>query len=149
MIEHILKADFEAQEKILANAIMAVVRELRLVDVAALIDLIHRDRMAELADVFASAAELYFKPHTLDFAMLAKADIGWLTPPRITLRLELASAGVTILFGLTMQADTASVSIDAVLSDDAAEIMTAAELSHAIAGARWEKTGSGKLGPPQ
>lgn len=139
------KTGFERHEEVIAKAIISVVRELRLIDAAALVDMIREERMAELEDLFASAAELHFKPRTLDFAMLAEADIGWLAPPRITLRLEFINAGLTVLFGLTMQADTASVTIDALLADDKTGAASVAELAAAIASAQWERTGSGKL----
>lgn len=143
MIAHSLSAGFERHEEIVGKAIIRVVRELRLIDAAALVDLIRDDRMAELGDLFASAAELHFRPRTLDFAMLAEAEVGWLAPPCITLRLEFVHAGVTVLFALTMQADIAAVTIDAVLGE--AGVPSIAELSAAIDGAQRGRPASGKL----
>ena len=55
----------KTREVIVAKAIESVVSELRMVDVADYVAYIKLERFANISDLVASAAELYFMPGTL------------------------------------------------------------------------------------
>lgn len=59
----------EKREQILAEAISPVASELRLLDAADLISLLRFESYGNLADLVASAAELYFLPGTVNFGL--------------------------------------------------------------------------------
>ena len=64
------KCPYSAQrEKILAEAISPVATELRLLDASDLISLLRFEYYGNLADLVASAAELFFHPGTVNFGL--------------------------------------------------------------------------------
>ncbi|MCO5146832.1 MAG: hypothetical protein M9895_11730 [Aquamicrobium sp.] len=105
------------REVIVANAIGEVVRELRMVDVGDYIAYIRLERLASIADLVDSAAELYFQPGTLRLGHGGEAHVAWEGPPRIVLDLELRPTGVTVYFALTLTARKASVEVNYVAFD--------------------------------
>ena len=105
------------REVIVANAIGDVVRELRMVDVGDYIAYIRLERLASIADLVDSAAELYFQPGTLRLGHGGEAHVAWEGPPRIVLDLELRPSGVTVYFALTLAARKASVEVNYVAFD--------------------------------
>ena len=105
------------REVIVANAIGDVVRELRMVDVGDYVAYIRLERLASIADLVDSAAELYFQPGTLRLGHGGEAHLSWDGPPRIVLDLELRPSGVTVYFALTLAARKASVEVNYVAFD--------------------------------
>ena len=105
------------REVIVANAIGEVVRDLRMVDVGDYIAYIRLERLASIADLVDTAAELYFQPGTLRLGHGGEAHVAWDGPPRIVLDLELRPAGVTVYFALTLTARQASVEVNYVAFD--------------------------------
>lgn len=105
------------REVIVANAIGDAVRELRMVDVGDYIAYIRLERLASIADLVDSAAELYFQPGTLRLGHGCEAHVAWDGAPRIVLDLELRPAGVTVYFALTLAAKKASVEVNYVSFD--------------------------------
>ncbi|MBE0692372.1 MAG: hypothetical protein IH590_04610 [Aquamicrobium sp.] len=105
------------REVIVANAIREVVSDLRLVDVGDYIAYIRLERLASIADLVDTAAELYFQPGTLRLGHGGEAHVSWDDAPRIVLDLELRPAGVTVYFALTLAARQASVEVNYVAFD--------------------------------
>lgn len=106
------------REVIVADAIREVVSDLRLVDVGDYVAFIRMERLANIADLVDSSAELHFMPGTLRLGHGGEAHLGWERLPRIVLDLELRPQGVTVYFTLTMTADHASVDVNYVAFDD-------------------------------
>lgn len=106
-----------AREVIVAEAIREVVSDLRLVDVGDYIAYIRLERLASIADLVDTAAELYFYPGTLRLGHGGEAHISWDGLPRIVLDLELRPAGVSVYFALTLAAREASVEVNYVAFD--------------------------------
>ena len=100
------------REAILAEAISPVAAELRLLDAADLISLLKFERHGNLADLVASAAELYFLPGTVNFGLGGDFKLDWDSNPSITLDLEIKPRGVTVYAQLTLEADYAGISIN-------------------------------------
>lgn len=90
------------REKILAEALCPVASELRLIDAADLISLLRFELHGNLADLVASAAELYFLPGTVNFGTGGDYRLDWATHPEIRLDLEIKPAGVTIYAQLAL-----------------------------------------------
>jgi|SRR5690606_5624242 hypothetical protein len=105
------------REVIVANAIGEVVSDLRLVDVGDYVAYIRLERLACVADLVDTAAELYFQPGTLRLGHGCEAHVSWEAPPHIVLDLELRPAGVTVYFSLTLAARDASVEVNYVAFD--------------------------------
>lgn len=105
------------REVIVADAIREVVSDLRLVDVGDYIAFIRLERLANIADLVDSSAELHFMPGTLRLGHGGEAHVGWDRLPRIVLDLELRPQGVTVYFTLTMTAEHASVEVNYVAFD--------------------------------
>lgn len=105
------------REVIVASAIGDVVRDLRMVDVGDYIAYIRLERLASIADLVDTAAELYFQPGTLRLGHGGEAHVAWDGVPHIVLDLELRPAGVTVYFALTLAAHHASVEVNYVAFD--------------------------------
>ena len=106
-----------AREAIVARAIGEVVRDLRMVDVGDYIAYIRLERLASIADLVDTAAELYFQPGTLKLGHGGEAHVSWDGPPTIVLDLELRPVGVTVYFALTLAARQASIEVNYVAFD--------------------------------
>jgi hypothetical protein len=102
----------QSREKIVADAIQGVVRELRLVDVADYIAFIRMERLGCLADIVDSAAELYFMPGALRLGHGGEAEVDWTGEPRIVLDLELRPRGAIVYFSLALTDLHASVEVN-------------------------------------
>jgi len=98
-------------EKILADGIVDVASELRMVDISDFIYHIKSENYANVGDLINSSAELYFKPGTITFNWSATLRVDWKAPPAVAFDLEFKNAGVTALFSLELQNDRASVDI--------------------------------------
>ncbi len=131
-----------AREAIVGEAIREVVSELRLVDIADFVAYIHLERMASLADIVDSAAELYFMPGTLRLGHGGEARVDWTTPPSIALDLELRPSGATVYFTLTLAAEHAAVDVNYVAFDEPLEdpLANSAFLEDALHAARIRKS---------
>jgi hypothetical protein len=100
------------REEILAKAISPLAAELRLLDAADLISLLHFEYHSTIADLVESAAELYFHPGTVRFGVGGDFELDWDTYPSVTLDLEISPPGITIYSRLKLERDTASISIN-------------------------------------
>lgn len=134
---------FEQREIIVAEAIREFVSELRMVDVGDLIAYIRLERLATLADLVESAAELHFMPGTVRLGHGCDAHVGWGEPPRIVLDLELKPEGATVYCMLTLSESHAEVSVNFVSFDEGAgrrPSANTARLAQAMERARIRRT---------
>jgi len=100
-----------AREKTLADGLLPVASELRLIDVAELVDFVRGERYSNVQDLIDSSVELYFRPGVLAFAWVAQARLEWSAPPAISLDMEFRNGGVTVFFCLHLEGHAASVEI--------------------------------------
>jgi hypothetical protein len=101
-------------EQLFAEALRPVASELRMVDLDQLIVCAKSGAHAEMADLVASCAELYFAPGALDFALGADAAASWEGGACVSLDLEFRAAPVTAFLRLTLGRDRGGVEILAV-----------------------------------
>lgn len=113
------KPGFLEREKILGDAIKCVAAELRLVDLAILTRYVVLEQHANIADLVASSAELFFRNDTLKYGSRADTDIKWGAMPSVVLDLEFAHKGVNVYFSLTLKSFNASIDIHAITFEGA------------------------------
>ncbi|MGV1759391.1 MULTISPECIES: hypothetical protein [Rhizobium] len=114
------KCPYSAErEKILAEAISPVASELRLLDAADLISLLRFERYGNLADLVASAAELYFLPGTVNFGLGGDYKLDWGGPAEVTIDLEIKPPGVTVYAKLALAEHYAGIEINHIAFDKA------------------------------
>lgn len=101
-----------ARERLVAAVVAPVAAELRLVDPADYVAFIRLEQFAALADLVASAAELYLMPGALRLGPGGEAHLDWNGRPRIALDLELRPGGATVWFTLHLEADRAGVEVN-------------------------------------
>lgn len=106
------------QERIIADALIDVASELRLTDVAELINLIRNQQEANLADLVSSSTELFYRNGALRYALSASFNASWHATPEVALDMEFRYARVTAFFRLTIGEKRAKVEILDVLFDE-------------------------------
>ena len=99
------------REKILADGLLAVASELRLIDVAELIDFVRAEKYSNIQDLIDSSVELYFRPGVLTFAWVAQTRLEWSAAPSISLDMEFRNRRITVFFCLQLEGHAASVGI--------------------------------------
>jgi hypothetical protein len=113
------KCPYSAQrEQILAEAISPVASELRLLDAADLISLLRFESYGNLADLVASAAELYFHPGTVNFGLGGDYALEWGGPAQVSIDLEIKPAGITVYAKLALAEDHAGIEISHIAFDN-------------------------------
>ncbi|MBW3097384.1 hypothetical protein [Pseudohoeflea coraliihabitans] len=117
-----MKPSFQSRdrEKIIADALWPVASELRMIDVADLISMLRFERHADLSDLVATAAELFFLPGIVTLGIGGDYALDWSGEPKIVLDLEIRPAGVTIYVRLTLEHERAGVEISHITFDDPA-----------------------------
>jgi hypothetical protein len=114
------KCPYSSQrERILAEAISPVATELRLLDASDLISLLRFEYYGNLADLVASAAELFFHPGTVNFGLGGNYTAEWGGKPEVVLDLEIKPRGVTVYAQLTLAEDVAGIEINHIAFQDA------------------------------
>ncbi len=98
-------------EKIVAQALAPVARELRLIDIADLIAMLKYERHASLSELVTSAAELYFLPDTVKLGAGGDYVVDWDYNPKIVLDLEVCPNLVTVYVRLTLEKDFCGIEI--------------------------------------
>lgn len=96
---------------LLADALVETVEELRLIEPGDMIGYIRGCKWATIADLVQSSAELSFRDGTLSFACMADFQVGWATPPSISLDLEFQTKAVSIFFTLLLGRRDSTVEI--------------------------------------
>lgn len=102
----------DQREKLVAEAIIPVASELRMLDAADLISLLRFEQFGNLSDLVASAAELYFLPGTVRFGAGGDYRLEWGSEPEIVLDLEIKPPGVTVYAQLALRDQSAGVEIN-------------------------------------
>jgi hypothetical protein len=126
------------REQIIADALIDVASELRLIDAAELMLMIRNDHSANIADVVNSSTELFFQSGTLRYALSANYRAAWDATPVVAIDLEFRHALVSAFFGLTLGERCAGVEIIDILFDeqDLDDRAKAERLANALDGAR-------------
>ncbi|MBB4274799.1 hypothetical protein [Rhizobium mongolense] len=107
------KCPYSSQrERILAEAISPVATELRLLDASDLISLLRFEYYGSIADLVASAAELFFHPGTVNFGLGGNYTLEWGGKPEVVLDLEIKPHGVTVYAQLTLAEEHAGIEIN-------------------------------------
>ncbi|MFD1328405.1 hypothetical protein [Mycoplana ramosa] len=143
------KCSYSAQrERIVAEAIGPVASELRLLDAADLVSLLRFECYGNLADLVASAAELYFLPGTVVFGAGGDYKLDWGDQPEVTLDLELRPRGVTVYARLQLGNERAGLEITHVAFDDpmADPDDNTALLAASLRESQFKRLGSPSLG---
>ncbi len=124
--------------RILADALAEVVDELRLIEPGDLIAYVRGGHWATIADLVESATELFFRAGALTFSCSAAFDVGWSSPPSISLDMEFQAGAVAAFFTLVLGAPDSVLDLNAVWfaspRDD--EAAATAEFASAVAEAR-------------
>jgi hypothetical protein len=102
---------FVEVERQLNEALRDVVLEIRSVALVDLASYIHADKLESLADIFDSAAELFFKQGTLLFSYSADLELRWLGVPVVSINLEFHCMDVSIFFKLEIASYSSRIKI--------------------------------------
>lgn len=113
-------------ERRLAECILEVADELRLLDPADLVAWLRGRRFGNIAALVAASAELTFKPGALRFAMSGDATLDWSGRLAIRLDMELHHGGVDCFFSQHFDATRTEVVITYLLVDGAPCLSAAA-----------------------
>ena len=126
------------RERIIADALVDVASELRLIDAAELILMIRNDHAANIADVVNSSTELFFRSGTMRYALSANYRAPWDATPVVAIDMEFHHGVVSAFFRLTIGERRAGVEIIDILFDEQGldEGDKADRLSTALAEAR-------------
>ena len=92
--------------------------ELRLTDVAELINLICNDQEANIADLVNSSTELFYRSGALRYALSASFKAPWDATPEVALDMEFRHERVSAFFRLTIGQRRAAVEITDILFDE-------------------------------
>ncbi len=76
------------------------------------------ERHGDLADLVASAAEMFFLPGTVKLGIGGDYYLDWGGQPRVVLDLEIRPKGVTIYARLTLEHDCGGVEINHIAFDE-------------------------------
>ncbi|MCK9910220.1 hypothetical protein MXD81_13830, partial [Microbacteriaceae bacterium K1510] len=92
------------REKALGYGIRELASDLRLVEPADYINFVRTERFANIANLIASSAELFFKPGTIYFGHSGDVDVSWDQPPTVALDMEFRHMRVNVYFRLVLEA---------------------------------------------
>ena len=129
--------------RVIAEGIMDVAAELRLIDLADFVSFIRLEQFANVQDIVNSSIELYFKHGTLTYACSADFQLEWDASPAVLIGMEFAHREVVASFDLTLHPAVASVELHSIsfgadTKDDEMEIgeliaaIEDAKLPHAV-----------------
>lgn len=109
------------REKALGHGVRELASDLRLVEPADYINFVRTERFANIANLIASSAELFFKPGTIYFGHSGDVDVSWDQPPTVALDMEFRHKHVSVYFRLVLEAQQAGVEITYVAFDGASD----------------------------
>jgi len=98
-------------EKTLADGMVAFASDLRLVDLADFVRLIHRDQIAHVTQIIEGSLELFFKAGTVCFGSGGDVDLEWSGPAAVRLDMEFHHGLISAYFDLVLAAEHAAVSL--------------------------------------
>lgn len=100
------------REQIIAEAISPIASELRLLDASDLISMLRFECYSSLADLVASASEMFFHPGTINFGAGGDFVLDWNRYPEVTLDLEIKPKGLTVYARLLLKDLEAGIEIN-------------------------------------
>lgn len=109
------------RERALGNGVRELASELRLVEPADYVAFVRAERFANIANLVASSAELFFKPDTIVFGHSGEVDLKWDEPPSVVLDMEFRHMHVNVYFRLLLEARRAGVEITYVAFEGASK----------------------------
>lgn len=109
------------REQALGLGIRELASDLRLVEPADYVDFVRAERFANIANLVASSAELFFKPGTICFGHSGEVDLQWDQPPTVALDMEFRHMRVSAYFRLVLEAQHAAVEITYLAFEGASE----------------------------
>ncbi len=121
MMKHTSSRFTYEREKALGVGVRELASDLRLVEPADYINFVRTERFANIANLVASSAELFFKPGTISFGHSGDVDVTWDQPPSVALDMEFRHMRVNVYFRLVLEAENAGVEITHVAFDSASE----------------------------
>lgn len=110
MMQKASKFTYE-REKALGQGVRELASDLRLVEPADYAEFVRTERFANIANLVASSAELFFKPGTIFFGHSGEVDLKWDQPPTVALDMEFRHKRVNVYFRLVLEAQRAGVEI--------------------------------------
>jgi hypothetical protein len=150
MMKQASKCTFE-RERALGHGIRELASELRLVEPTDYVAFVRAERFANIANLVASSAELFFKPGTISFGHAGEVDLKWGEPPSVVLDMEFRHLRVSVYFRLVLEALRAGVEITYVSFEGASDVPdeNTRHLIEAIADARFAPIADGgNTAPP-
>ena len=147
---HCGKDQASPPEKLIAESIVDVATELRLIDAAELMFMIRNDHQANISDLVNSSSELYFKSGTLKFGLTSGCEVDWDSSPTISLDMEFGHKSVFVFFRLMLGRRRAGVEVMNIIFDEPGLSCGAqnARLLAAISEARLPSRNGGSSPPP-
>lgn len=100
-----------ARERIIAQHVLPVALDLRILDLDLLVRDLAGKRTANFDSLVEASCELYFKDQTLRFSRIGDIELAWGAVPRVSAVLTFASRGVTVAFELVLDSEAASVEL--------------------------------------
>lgn len=126
-------AGLAAYERLLAEAMVDVLADLRQVDMDHLAALVLAEAHANVEDLVHSATELFFRDRTVSYAWCSEVEIVWGRPPLLHIDLEFNHGGVFLAFRATLGTYDAGLTLRALMfergpagPDHERDILTAA-----------------------
>jgi len=99
------------REKALGYGVRELASELRMVEPSDYVAFVRAERFANIANLVASSAELFFKPGTISFGHSGEVDLKWGEPPAVVLDMEFRHLHVNVYFRLVLEEQQAGVEI--------------------------------------
>lgn len=99
------------REKALGHGVRELASDLRLVEPGDYAEFVRSERFANIANLVASSAELFFKPGTIFFGHSGDVDVTWDETPTVALDMEFRHRRVNVYFRLVLEAQHAAVEI--------------------------------------
>lgn len=104
--------DFSRErEKAIADGLIDVASELRMIDPADFIAFIRTEQFGNIRNLVNSSTEMFFKPGTITFGLSGEVDLPWGYAPSISLDMEFHHLNVSAYFRLVLQSLYAGVEI--------------------------------------
>lgn len=110
------------RERALANGVRELASELRMVEPADYVAFVRTERFANIANLVASSAELFFKPGTIIFGQSGEVELTWDEPPSVALDMEFRHLHVNVFFRLVLEARSAGVEITYLSFEGASDV---------------------------
>jgi hypothetical protein len=109
------------REKALGHGVRELASELRMIEPSDYVAYVRAERFANIANLVASSAEMFFKPGTIAFGHSGEVDLKWGEPPAVMLDMEFRHLHVNVYFRLVLEGQQAGVEITYVSFEEASD----------------------------